>query len=83
MEKVTVSCPQCNSNTDYAVLDKDAIPGVPATYERTAELQHEVLTHPGRMSERSSAIWHGKPDPTGEPVVGRIKDFTHGKDHNA
>lgn len=82
MERVTVSCPHCNTNTNYAVMDKDAIPGVPATYEQTAVLHHETAAHPGRVSARSSALWHGKPDPSGEPVTGRVIDFEHGKDHN-
>jgi hypothetical protein len=83
MERVTVSCPHCNSDTRYAVLDKDAIPGVPDTYVQTAVLNHETAEHPGRLSKRASATYHGKPDPSGEPVTGRLEDFEHGKEHNA
>jgi hypothetical protein len=82
METVTVNCPHCRSESKYRVLDKDAIPGVPATYVHTAVLHHETAAHPGRVSKRVSATANGKPDPSGEPVTGRLEDFTHGKEHN-
>ena len=83
MRKVTVSCNHCRAESKYSVLDRDAIPAVPDTYVQTAILNHELSAHPGRIEKRASAIWHGKPDPSGDPVTGRLEDFTHGKDHNA
>lgn len=80
---VDVSCVHCgDSNT--VVGDAEAIPEVPATYEAAAANRHrQSVDHYFKRRGARTVHPSGEIERSPENIVGKLSEFTHGKEHNA
>ena len=77
-KKVYITCAHCNE-VQEAVEKSDGIPGVPASYIAAGENQHlNRVKHKNTMTMMKALGIKNV-----ESATGRLKEFGHGKEHNA
>jgi len=77
-KNVKIKCRHCSKSSEF-VSDRNAIPGVEATYIQRAIDQHKAgFTHGVNFGSNQLGA---KPKP--EKIKAKLDEFDHGKDHNA